>query len=299
MQTMQQMQRKLKSAADLHGVVKTMKSLAAVSIRQYQDAAESLDEYFETVELALRGALQHRPLSGGPPPPEETVLLLFGSEQGMVGRFNEAACDHLQAALAAGILPGRLFRPWVVGARVFAPMEDLFGTVEETFGLPSSVDGITGAVQEILLRFAGDRHRHGQRRLVVIHNTPAGAAAYRQQTVHLLPPDRRWLEDLGDRRWPGRPLPFYTLPWEELFGALVGEYLFVGLARAFAASLAAENAARLAAMQRAEKNIEETRDELTRTYHSMRQDAISEELFDVISGFEALTGKGGGDDSGA
>jgi F-type H+-transporting ATPase subunit gamma len=53
--------------------------------------------------------------------------------------------------------------------------------------------------------------------------------------------------------------------------------------------MAAENAARLASMQRAEKNIEETKEELTRTFHTMRQNTISEELFDVISGFEALT----------
>jgi F-type H+-transporting ATPase subunit gamma len=70
---------------------------------------------------------------------------------------------------------------------------------------------------------------------------------------------------------------------------LIGEYLFVALFRAFASSMAAENAARLASMQRAEKNIEETKEELTRTFHTMRQNTISEELFDVISGFEALT----------
>jgi F-type H+-transporting ATPase subunit gamma len=48
-----------------------------------------------------------------------------------------------------------------------------------------------------------------------------------------------------------------------------------------------EIAARLASMQRAEKNIEETTEALTREFHSMRQNTISEELFDVISGFEA------------
>jgi F-type H+-transporting ATPase subunit gamma len=53
--------------------------------------------------------------------------------------------------------------------------------------------------------------------------------------------------------------------------------------------MAAENAARLASMQRAEKNIEETKEELTRTFHTLRQNTISEELFDVISGFEALS----------
>ena len=59
-------------------------------------------------------------------------------------------------------------------------------------------------------------------------------------------------------------------------------------ADAFAESLASENASRLAAMQAAENNIEEKIDELHARYHQRRQAAVTEELLDVISGFEAL-----------
>jgi len=55
-----------------------------------------------------------------------------------------------------------------------------------------------------------------------------------------------------------------------------------------AESLASENASRLAAMQRADKNINELLDDLNGTFHRVRQGGIDEELFDVISGFEAL-----------
>jgi F-type H+-transporting ATPase subunit gamma len=75
-------------------------------------------------------------------------------------------------------------------------------------------------------------------------------------------------------------------------GALIREYLFISLFRACAESLASENASRLAAMQRAEKNIDELLEDLNRTFHRLRQSGIDEELFDVISGFEALTTKG-------
>ena len=81
-----------------------------------------------------------------------------------------------------------------------------------------------------------------------------------------------------------------TAPWEQSFPALISEYLFVTLFRGFATSLAAENAARLAAMQRAEKNIEELQADLQSRYHALRQTVITEELFDIISGFEALGG---------
>ncbi len=70
--------------------------------------------------------------------------------------------------------------------------------------------------------------------------------------------------------------------------AFVREYLFVSLFKACAESLASENASRLAAMQRAEKNIDELLGDLNRSFHRLRQSGIDEELFDVISGFEAL-----------
>jgi len=74
--------------------------------------------------------------------------------------------------------------------------------------------------------------------------------------------------------------------------ALIREYLFISLFRACAESLSSENASRLAAMQRADKNIDELLEDLNGAFHRLRQSGIDEELFDVISGFEALRRRG-------
>jgi ATP synthase F1 gamma subunit len=71
--------------------------------------------------------------------------------------------------------------------------------------------------------------------------------------------------------------------------ALVRRYLFVSIFRASAESLASENASRLAAMGRAEKNIDETLETLKSSFQRVRQAGIDEELFDVVAGFEALS----------
>lgn len=70
--------------------------------------------------------------------------------------------------------------------------------------------------------------------------------------------------------------------------ALIREYLFISLFRACTESLASKNASRLAAMQRAEKNIDELLEDLNQTFHRQRQTGIDEELFDVIAGYELL-----------
>jgi F-type H+-transporting ATPase subunit gamma len=76
-----------------------------------------------------------------------------------------------------------------------------------------------------------------------------------------------------------------------LFSQLVQQYLFISLYQAMAASLAAENASRLAATQSAERNIRDRLEDLTSQYRQQRQSAITAELLDVVSGFEALTGE--------
>ncbi len=73
-----------------------------------------------------------------------------------------------------------------------------------------------------------------------------------------------------------------------LFSRLVRQYLFVWLFRACAESLAGENASRIAAMQAAERNIKDRLLALRSDYAMRRQTAITAELLDVVTGFEAL-----------
>ncbi len=83
-------------------------------------------------------------------------------------------------------------------------------------------------------------------------------------------------------------LPEVTGNHDTTLRAPIREYLLVSIFRACAASVASENASRLAAMQRADKKIDALLDTLSGDFHRLHQDGIDEELFDVITGFEAL-----------
>ena len=89
--------------------------------------------------------------------------------------------------------------------------------------------------------------------------------------------------------WPTKVLPEVMWGGTVTLRALIREYLFISLFRACAESLASENASRLSAMERADKNIDELLENLHSTFHQLRQTGIDEELFDVISGYEALS----------
>jgi F-type H+-transporting ATPase subunit gamma len=210
----------------------------------------------------------------------------------MAGQFNEAVIDFTEAFLKENGTPLERTHFWVAGFKTAAHAEERFGGYDQFFTLPSSAKTLVNTVQDVLLRFEKRRRERGESRFLVVHNSPLPGASYTQRGHTLLPPDERWLKEMGSRRWPRRGLPFYRLEWPELFSFLIGEYLFISLFRAFAASMAAENAARLSSMQRAESNIEDQRADLVSRYHSLRQNTVDEELFDVVSGFEALSASG-------
>ncbi|MGB5395582.1 MAG: F0F1 ATP synthase subunit gamma [Gammaproteobacteria bacterium] len=279
------------SAEELESVVRTMKAMAASSIGQYENAVGSLDDYYRTVQLGLAACFREDKSSGVMPAikqQQQTAIaaIVFGSDQGLVGQFNESMVEYAVDTLEK--LPGTKI-VWAVGDRIQSrlaetPLQPMTG-----FTLPNSINAITPLVGEILIELEAHREQGLIEQVYLFHNRPETGSIYTPASQQLLPLDQTWLRNLAEISWPTKNLPEVMNSREQTLRALVREYLFVTLFRACAESLASENASRLAAMQRAEKNIDELQEDLNRTFHRLRQSSIDEELFDVISGFEALT----------
>jgi len=209
----------------------------------------------------------------------------FGSDQGFVGQFNDTLADFVITKLNE--LPGEK-TIWAVGERIHARLEDAGAQQNRLYEVPNSVTAITPLVSEILIDHE-DRREKGETYL--FHNRPVSGAGYEPVEQRLLPLDTEWQRNFRRIKWPTKTLPEVLGSRESTLGALIREYLFVSLFKACAESLASENASRLAAMQRAQRNIDELLDELRTAYNQERQTSIDEELFDVVAGFEALANK--------
>jgi F-type H+-transporting ATPase subunit gamma len=288
----QGLRRQIGSAMDLQSVVRTMKSLAASKIGQYQAAVRALADYYRTVELGLgvccRQTMPTSPTGTRPErgDPARVGAVVFGSDQGLVGRFNDVVVDFALERLAA--LPGGA-QVWAVGERVYARLTDAGLPPAGRFPVPTGVKAITSLVGQIQVASEARRAQGGYAQLWVFHNRPLAGALYEPSGQRLLPLDDAWRQDRAAIPWPGRSRPEVLGPGAETFGALLREYLFISLFRACAESLASENASRLAAMQRADQNIDQLLEGLHGTFRRLRQSTIDEELFDVISGFETLS----------
>jgi F-type H+-transporting ATPase subunit gamma len=279
---------KLEAAQHLGSVVRAMKAIAASSIGQYEMAVQALGQYQRSVELGLSLCLRDSPpvtanraITGV----RHTGALVFGSDQGLVGRFNEVIAEYAQQTLAE--LPGPKTL-WAVGERVCPPLEAAGLTIGKRFVVPSSVTGITALVTEIQLEIDGYMagERYGE--VYIFHNSPRVAALYDVTSERLLPLDAAWYRRLSAIPWPGTRTAQVLGGGTASLAGWVHERLFISLYSACAESLASENASRLEAMQRAEKNIESVAEDLRRSLNRLRQSSIDEELFDVVAGFNAL-----------
>ncbi|CAN5898468.1 F0F1 ATP synthase subunit gamma [soil metagenome] len=300
------LRRKIGSAADLQSVVRAMKAQAAASVGQYERSVAALGDYAHSVELGLgvcfrqAAALAAPPSVPRPKADLEIRAIVFGSDQGLVGRFNDVVVEHARMSLAQ--LPAKA-SVWAVGERVQASLLDTDMPLLGVFAVPLSVQAIAVRVAEMLVTVVQQSHdldRPGRSiELHLFYNRPGSGSGYAPVGQRLLPLDGDWQRALARQPWPTGMLPETLGHATTTLRALIREYLFVSLFRACAESLASENASRLAAMDRADRNIDDMLGTLDDSLHRMRQARIDEELSDVISGFKALAAQEPGDLSGS
>ncbi len=278
----EEMRKKIDSTQDLNSVVHSMKALAASKIGQYEHAVMALENYYQTVVLGLSVCLKGIELDFSQnllsKIKDSGVVVVFGTDQGLVGQFNEILARFFKEKRT--ILPENI-KIIAVGERIEMELWELDVNIHKRYATPNSVQAITPLIGQ-LLREAESEYFY------IFYNRPKGKTGYEQALKRILPLDKDWIRARREMQWPTAKKPEVMGVQNPTLSALIREYLFVSLFKTCAESLAAENASRLSAMQRAEKNIEEKLEELHMTYHQVRQNTIDEELFDIISGFEAV-----------
>lgn len=300
METMQGLTRRLKATNALQSVVRTMKTLSMVSLRQFETAERAVGVYEHTITLGLQAVLRQNQLSAEAKParkahPREshsrTGVLAIGSDFGLCGRFNERLADFVVEELSGEGLDPAKTPVLVAGERLFARLEARGAEPLDLGAMPGTVAAITPHTDAALVRLDRFQHEHRLDRVLLFHNARPRAGPVETVKAVLLPVDPAWLDGLAKAPWPSRRLPMHTMETDALFAALLRQFLFAAVYRAFARSLAAEHAMRFAAMQSAQSNIRDNLADLNALWRQMRQGAITAELIDAIGRVEALRGR--------
>jgi F-type H+-transporting ATPase subunit gamma len=293
MESLERLHNQLDSLEELRTIVKTMKALSAASIRQYEQAVSALGVYYRTIERGLYVVLKD--MQRAPPLPSHAAdskrlaAIVFGSDHGLCGRFNEEISDHALQSMA--LVPANANNRLIlaVGARVAAALEQEGEVIEEDFIVPGTASQITATVQQILFKVDEWREQAGVHYVYLFYNRHSGKRGYNPTDLKLLPIDLQRFHCLEEEVWPSRSLPMFSMDREILLKNLLNQFLFVSIFRACAESQASEHASRLAAMQSAQRNLDERLEDVTMVFRRARQNAITSELLDVVAGFEAIT----------
>lgn len=284
MKNLQKIEKEIKSAKSLQSIVNTMKAFASSNISQFQRAASASWQYKENLDKSLYVVL----LEGDKIIDQEltsglVLNIIFGSDHGLAGRFNERIVSYSLKEIKKHKDRMQI----VIGHQVLSRLPD---NIENCgfFNVPHTTENITNKVNSLLLKIDELRSNHKIEKIILHYNKPIDKVNFTETSELLFPIDLKAYTKMT-KSWDSKRIPTYFSSQEEILSTLVQQYLFITLYRAFCFSLASENASRLASMQSASDNIEEKLAELTLEYRSLRQDSITEELNDIISGFKVIS----------
>ncbi|MBQ8345996.1 MAG: F0F1 ATP synthase subunit gamma [Alphaproteobacteria bacterium] len=286
------LQKRIKTTQDLRSIVSTMKSLSAVSIIQYDTALKSLIEYGRTINLGAVALMKNGDLELPKEPrvkPESRRVLavLIGSDTGLVGKMNREVVRFAQKSLTEKGFQINQTGFIAVGRQIIGQLMRNQWNIVESYPISNSVKAVSKTAASVLVTAEEYMRTNHITHVYVYYSEKRGVSVSPTSTL-LMPLGTEWLERLKKMGWPGRNFPTYTLPPQTIYSALLKERLLIELSTAITEALSAEHHMRLTTMQAAEKNIDENLEAMNLEYQQMRQENITTELLDVVSGAEAL-----------
>lgn len=269
MEQLARIEARLDSLGELGDLVGALRSMAASRVREAQEALDGTHAFCAAIERAIA---EISPLAKPPAQPVDDgarVLVVITSQNGFAGGFNERMVD---VALAERDAEEQLI---VVGRRGEVALAERKLTPEAAYPMTSRAAGVTQLARRISSRLSGLAS------VRVVHARHKGGADYEPRVRPVLP------LTLGAQESITAP-PLHHLPPGRLIAALASEYLFAEVADALMDSLASENAARLRTMDAASRNIDDKLERLQRDAHVARQDEMTADMLDVVTGAEAI-----------
>ena len=274
----QRISRRIASLGELRNVVRAMRGMAAARVEAGQEALSGMRNRVKIVEDAIAAAaslLDAGEYHARKMQENAGLLIVIASEHGFVGSFNENILEHAKGSLKPGQRTGVVGRRGglLIGEKNVDPAWKLPG--------PSSIIGTGDAARAVANASIEFDHID----ILFARYQSGGRYAFESRPVLPLP------QDLLEAGGNGMP-PLHHLSPERLLLALAGEYLFAELSLAMAEGFVSENATRLAMMQVADHNISEKVQDLEQKERMIRQESITMELLEIVTGEEAAIANG-------
>ena len=280
--------RRVRSVKNTQQITKAMKMVAAAKLRRAQERvvaarpyATMLEQMLASVSGAARGNDKASELPLLAVRPEKRVqLILVTADRGLAGGFNTNLIKAAQKFLAEHA--GKDIVIEAVGRKgrdFFAKRAKLSG---EHIGLVNKVAKLTYAETQAVTQRVTERYVKGEIDSVyLIYNEFKSVMTQKLTETKLLPVQMKNSSD--------SPQDYiYEQSPDVLLGTLLPKYIENSVYRAILESIAAEQAARMTAMDSASSNAADVIQKLTLYMNRVRQASITKEIIEVVSGAAAL-----------
>lgn len=277
-------------------ITQAMKMVAAAKLRRAQDAIiaarpygeklrEVLGHLADSMETAISPFLEQREVN-------RVCLIVVAADRGLCGPFNSnilrTAQNRIRNEYAALDKAGNL-ELVLVGKRSV----DFFA--KQKHKIAASYPGIFGeldfSIAQRIVREVQEKFLEGEYdRVELIYNSFRSVIRQELLVQQFLPVEPIVMED-EDKTASGFNVEYIFEPSAvELLNALLPKHLNTQLWNALLDSNAAEQGARMTAMDNATRNAKDLAKELKLEYNKARQDAITTEILEIVSGANALEG---------
>src|SRR2546421_1437398 len=274
--------RRIRSVKNTQQITKAMKMVSAAKLRRAQERMFAARPYSAALRQVLSSVatrveeLKHPLLETRQE--QKVLLLVVTSDKGLAGAFNANVIKAAQNAIrernwtAVELLPiGRKANDFF--RRRTIPIRREATQVFQALSLATA--------QEIAKTIADDFVSGRADAVYVAYNEFKSIIAQNVRVERFLPIDRAWDEVATAVEYLYEPGP------EQILNELLPKHIEFQLYRVLLESAAAEQGARMAAMEAATKNAKDMIDHLTLTYNRIRQASITKEIIEIVSGAAA------------
>lgn len=295
MATLREIRRRIGGIKSTQKITRAMKMVAAAKLRRAQDAIVSARPYARKMKellqhLAAAVENSNNPLLV-PRTVERTAVVVVTSDRGLCGAFNanivKAAINHIKTNYAEMYKAGNLKLVCVgkKGYDYFIRRD--YKIISKHLGLFAGLQ--FGQARTIIDELVQSYLAGGVDRVEVIYNEFKTVMQQRIVVEQLIPIPPEQSSPQSAIHNPQSQIDYIYEPSSTaIINALVPKHLNFQMWRILLESNAAEQGARMTAMENATTNASDLIRVLTLSYNKARQAAITKELLEIVSGAEAL-----------
>jgi F-type H+-transporting ATPase subunit gamma len=297
MASAREMRLRIKSVKNISQVTRALEAVSAAKVRKAIQALSATRSYATKAWQVLThitnqpGTLNLHPLLTARTDPQNALVIVMTADRGLAGAYNTNVIRYVLQRFDKYHLPvkyitvGRKGRDLLLRLRkpVIADFSNLPSTPK--FGAVSAIgrlvvdDFIKGEVDEVFL----------------IYTDFVSMARQVTNVKRLLPLDigngAGLVEDFGQHHTGPAAAYEFEPDQKDILDEMIPRFTALQVYQAVLESQASEHAARMVAMRNATENAKELVGALQLAYNKVRQQAITNDILDIVGGAEALAAK--------